>query len=468
MNVRTKLTLLFAGLLVAVVGVGVGLNAVFLLRYYETENRAAFSATADRIAAAYAADPAGVLDVMDGIDRQDGIGVTLADADFTIVASSFHLKSGADLDTLAQGIRALLTEKPAAAPGADDYKALSDPGGLAPRLVYVRRLSDGSYLILQRALKGVQDSVAIANRFYAMTGLALLLVGVLIVSLAARRATKPIREMSEVAEGMARLDFSRRVGTSRRDEIGTLGRSVDRLSERLSTSLDELKADVERRKELVRNLSHELKTPISVVKGYAEGLRNGVAEGDAERERRYCDVISDECDRMDALVREMLSLSMLESGGSEMNRARFDLTATVRRAGERLAPAMAEKGVAFAVEAAGPVPVEADEEWVGRAVTNYLVNAMNHADGERRVVATVEARPGGGVRLAVFNTGAPIPAGELDRIWEVFHTIDRARSRESGGHGIGLSVVRLVASLHGGACAAENVEGGVRFTLDLP
>jgi two-component system, OmpR family, sensor histidine kinase VanS len=468
MTVRTKLTLFFVGFLAAVVGVGMGLNALFLLRYYEVEQRSAFAATAARIAETYAADPAGVLDLMDEIDRQDGIGVTLADADFAIVASSFHLKSGADLDTLANGIRSLLTEKPAPKPGTDYYRSLSDPDGGAPRLVYVLRLADGSYLILQRALKGVQDSVAVANRFYLWTGLALLLAGGAVVLVAAQRAARPIREMSEAAEGMSRLDFSRRVGTDRKDEIGALGRSVDRLSERLSASLDQLRGDVERRKELVRNISHELKTPIGVIKGYAEGLRHGVADGDEAKAHRYCDVISEECDRMDGMVRELLALSTLESDGLAMRRGRFDLAETVRRAGERLAPAMEEKGVAFAVEAEGPVPVVADEEWVERAAANYLTNAMNHAEGEKRVVARVAALPGGGAALTVHNTGAPIPEEELERIWDVFHKVDRARSRAYGGHGLGLSIVRLVAERHGGRCAAENADGGVRFTLELP
>jgi signal transduction histidine kinase len=338
---------------------------------------------------------------------------------------------------------------------------------MAPKLIFVRRLDDGGYLVLQKAMKGIRESVAIANRFYLFSGFVLLLVGGVFVYFYAKRLTRPIVEMSEVAEEISNLDFSRRVGTAQRDELGTLGRSIDRISERLSASLEELKRDVERRKQLVRNISHELKSPIGVIKGYAEGLRFGVA-GDPEKADRYCVVIAEECDRMDGLVRELLTLSMLESGGMEVHRSRFDLGDVVRRVAERFGPALSAKRIAFSMDASAPTPVDADEELVERAVVNYLTNAMNHADGERRVTAAVGRAPDGGTRLSVFNTGAGIPPEELDRIWDVFHKVDRARSREYGGHGLGLSIVKLVAGLHGGAVGVDNVEGGVRFFLDLP
>ena len=467
MTIRRKMTLGFIAFLVALVLGGILLNMGFLLRFYINQNRASFLSTAAIVAKQYATDRAGVETLIDGIDRIDNISCTIADAQERILFTSFPMKTDAGSAKLASEVAQVILDGRTKLETSYLYTVIEKKNDQAPKLVFVRRLDDGGYLVLQKAMKGIRESVAIANRFYVFSGLALLLVGGVFVSFFAKRMTRPIVEMSEVAEGISNLDFSRRVGTEQRDEIGTLGRSIDRISERLSASLEELKLDVERRKQLVRNISHELKSPIGVIKGYAEGLRFGVA-GDPEKSDRYCAVIAEECDRMDGMVRELLTLSMLESGGMEAHRSRFDLGDVVRRVADRFAPALSDKKIDFTLDAPAPSPVDADEELVERAVVNYLTNAMNHADGERRVAVAVGRAPGGGTRLSVFNTGAAIPPAELDRIWDVFHKVDRARSREYGGHGLGLSIVKLVAGLHGGKVGVENVDGGVRFFLDLP
>ena len=115
------------------------------------------------------------------------------------------------------------------------------------------------------------------------------------------------------------------------------------------------------------------------------------------------------------------------------------------------------------------MPVDADETLVERAVVNFVTNAIHHVEGEQRLIrVSASARPAGGARVTVSNTGAPIPPGELDRVWDLFHKGDRARSRAYGGHGLGLSIVKRIADLHGGTVGVENVDEGVRFFLDLP
>jgi len=466
MTIRKKMTLGFTAFLLALVLGGVALNAAYLLRFYIAQNRPVFTATADRIALQYATDPQGVSDLIDGVDRLDGIACTLVDPDLTVVASSFPLKTPA-MRKLAAEIAQIIRNNGTVLSTRAIYRVV-DRADQASKLVYLRRLDDGSYLVLTRAIKGIRESVAIANRFYAVSGLVLLVAGGIFIFFYAKRTTKPIVAMSEAAEGIARLDFSRRVGTDAQDEIGTLGRSIDRISERLSGSLEALQEDVERRKQLVRNISHDLKTPIGVIKGYAEGLRFGVADDD-EKRARYCEVIAVECDRMDDMVRELLDLSMLENGGREADRTRFDLAELARRVADRFESSAKEKGAVLEADGPAPVPVDADETLVERAVVNYVTNAIHHVDGERRLIrVTAAARPGGGARLTVYNTGSPIPPEELGRVWDLFHKADRARSRAYGGHGLGLSIVKRVADLHGGTVGVENVDGGVRFFLDLP
>ncbi len=466
MTIRKKMTLGFTAFLLALVLGGVALNAVYLLRFYIAQNRPVFTATADRIALQHATDPQGVSDLIDGIDRLDGIACTLVGPDLSIVASSYPPKT-TRTEKLAAEIAQIIQNNGAALSGRAIYRVV-DRADQASKLVYIRKLDDGSFLVLTRAIKGIRESVAIANRFYAFSGLVLLVAGGIFIFFYAKRTTKPIVAMSEAAEGIARLDFSRRVGTDAQDEIGTLGRSIDLISERLSGSLEELREDVERRKQLVRNISHDLKTPIGVIKGYAEGLRFGVADDDEKRDR-YCEVIAAECDRMDDMVRELLDLSMLENGGREADRTRFDLAELVRRVASRFESSAKEKGAVLEADGPVPVPVDADETLVERAVVNFVTNAIHHVEGEQRLIrVSASARPAGGARVTVSNTGAPIPPGELDRVWDLFHKGDRARSRAYGGHGLGLSIVKRIADLHGGTVGVENVDEGVRFFLDLP
>jgi signal transduction histidine kinase len=173
-------------------------------------------------------------------------------------------------------------------------------------------------------MKGISESVAIANQFYIVAGLIIILLGGLFIIIFSKRITEPIVEMSNVAESIANLDFEKRVSSDSRDEIGSLGRSINRICEKLSASMNSLQQDVERRKQLVRNISHELKTPIGVIKGYAEGLKYGVVE-DKDKTSKYCTIIATESDRMDRMVRELLNLSVLESGMFQIKIHRFNL-----------------------------------------------------------------------------------------------------------------------------------------------
>lgn len=230
--------------------------------------------------------------------------------------------------------------------------------------------------------------------------------------------------------------------------------------------MDSLKLDVERKKQLVRNISHELKTPIGVIKGYAEGLKFGVAE-DKEKTDRYCTVIAAECNRMDNMVRELLNLSLLESGMFQIHLSRFDAAELIEKVLERFEPTFLEKNITLDLNIPKNLIVAADYELLERAINNYITNAINHLEGMRLIKVTAEKKESG-IRIAVYNTGKPIPKDDLPHIWDVFYKVDKARSRQYGGHGLGLSIVQMIAELHGGITGVENVSEGVLFFIEIP
>ena len=264
--------------------------------------------------------------------------------------------------------------------------------------------------------------------------------------------------------GLDQLDFSERVRVDTSDELGALGESINEISEKLSHSIERLRRDIARRKRLVRDLSHELKTPIAVIKGYAEGLQYGVAQN-PEQTARYCTVISAECDRMDAQIQQLLELSKLENEQMKPDLRQVSARVIFEALQERFSREAEQKSVSLHFEAQEALTIFADEAMITRAVENFLTNALRHTpeSGEIRVRAEAEGKR---THISVFNTGARLSGEQLERIWDVFYT--GGGNDRASGHGVGLAIVKSIAQLHGGSVSAENQEDGVVFSLYLP
>ncbi|MTV48209.1 HAMP domain-containing protein [Heliobacillus mobilis] len=346
-------------------------------------------------------------------------------------------------------------------------------------LNYIKRLPNGDYLFLGTPLTAIEESAAVANRFFVYTGIITLLIGNLFLYFFAGRITKPLLEMNEIAKGMARLDFQQKVASHGDDELGQLAQSINSLSDQLSASISELQeknkqleSDIERerkidemRREFVSNVSHELKTPLALIQGYAEGLKVNVIE-DEESKQFYCDVIMDESHKMDKLVKELLDLSQIESGQMRLDITRFDAGAWAARMMEKYAPLFREQQIQWRLETEPELYVEADLTRSEQVLSNYLTNAIRHIESPK--VLQVKLVPvDEKIRVSLFNTGKQIPESELEKIWTSFYKIDKARTRALGGTGLGLSIVSAIQRLHHNKYGVENVPGGVVFWFDL-
>jgi len=229
----------------------------------------------------------------------------------------------------------------------------------------------------------------------------------------------------------------------------------------------ELQDDIEKkiqidemRKEFLSNVSHELKTPLALIQGYAEGLQECIND-DAESREFYCDVIIDEADKMNRMVKKLLTLNQLEFGNDQVVMERFNMTELITGVANSTKILREQKNIRLELENPEEAWVWGDEFKVEEVITNYMSNAINHADGEKviRVFYTCS--------VSVFNTGQPIPEEDLDKIWVKFYKVDKARTREYGGSGIGLSIVKAIMdSLHQ-QCGVINHEDGVEFWMEL-
>ena len=341
------------------------------------------------------------------------------------------------------------------------------------------RLSSGISFIMHTPLESIRESVKVANQFLAYVGIAATMAGGIIIWLILGRITAPILELNRISEKMVHLDFEAKFGGGARGEIDLLGKNINILSESLEKSISELKTannelqkDIEKkeqidemRKEFLSNVSHELKTPIALIQGYAEGLSEGVND-DPESRSFYCEVIMDEAAKMNNMVKKLLTLNQLEFGNDRVNMERFDIVALVENHIQSAGILTKQNGIQVRMDQREPIYVWGDEYKVEEVIMNYFSNAVNHCRGEKKIVLAFEESQDK-VKIGVFNTGDPIPEESIPHLWEKFYKVDKARTREYGGSGVGLSIVKAIMESMNQDYGVENYTNGVLFWIKL-
>ena len=342
-------------------------------------------------------------------------------------------------------------------------------------------LSDGSIVYMRTALESIRESAVITNRFFMIIGSFSIAVSAIIIIWLSGNISKPIRNLSDLSRKMTNLDFEAKyiADKSGTKEIDALGMHMNELSmtlqktiEELKSANNELKQDIEKknqidemRKEFLSNVSHELKTPLALIQGYAEGLQEGVND-DEESRNYYCGVIVDEADKMNRMVKKLLTLNQLEFGNDIVEMNRFELTELLRGMVNASSLLANQEGITIQFDCNEPIYVWGDEFKVEEVISNYLSNAIHHAKGEKKITIFCQ-KYDEIVRVSVKNTGDPIPEGDLDKIWVKFYKVDKARTREYGGSGIGLSIVKAIMDSFHQKCGVQNLEDGVEFWIEL-
>lgn len=337
---------------------------------------------------------------------------------------------------------------------------------------------NGYAVVINTPMESIQTSAVLSGRFTAYVGAVLIIAGGIAMYIYSKQFTRPIEEMASVANRMSNLDFDVKVMDCGEDELGHLGESLNELSSKLEYTISELKTannelrkDIEQkvqidemRTEFLSHVSHELKTPIALIQGYAEGLKDNVSADEESREF-YCDVIADEAKKMNRMVQKLLTLNQIEFGNHQVSMERFNIQELVRN--------MLSANTIFfekehiKVEFNEPaVYVWADEFMIEEVFGNYLSNARNHVP-ENGTISIKFTKIDGNLRVTVFNSGSHIPKEDLDKLWVKFYKVDKARTREYGGSGIGLSIVAATMKAHGKEYGVANVEGGVEFYFDV-
>ncbi|RDU24428.1 sensor histidine kinase [Anaerosacchariphilus polymeriproducens] len=340
-------------------------------------------------------------------------------------------------------------------------------------------LDSGDYILLRTPIESIKESASLSNRFLVYISLCAIGISAFIIWFVTKKLTDPILEIVSISARMANLDFDAKYTNKTKNEIGLLGANINQLSSSLEHTISELKTannelleDIEKkkqidemRKEFLSNVSHELKTPIAIIQGYSEGLKECVND-DAESRDFYCNVIMDEADKMNKMVKQLLTLNQIEFGNDTITMERFDivgLTKGLIQASQILAE---QKNAKIIFHEPSPIYVWADEFKVEEVLTNFLSNAIHYVDNENIIEVKI-MKEKDTVRISVFNTGTPIPEEDLDKIWIKFYKVDKARTREYGGSGIGLSIVRAIMDSFHRECGVINYDNGVEFWFEL-
>ncbi len=332
--------------------------------------------------------------------------------------------------------------------------------------------------LMRMAVENIKESVSISNQFFIYTGMVVCVISIIFTYFISVGFTKPIMDIANISKEMSKQNFEIKYTGDSKDEIGVLGRNMNEMSEKLESAFIELKQanyrltqDIKKkeevdkmRKEFISNVSHELKTPISLIQGYSEGLKECVND-DEESRNFYCDVILDEASKMNRLVKSLLLLNQIEYGGNELQYEKFDIGLVVNGVIQKLDYMLKQKNICVEYEYTQNY-VYADEFKIEEVITNYMTNAINHIGDVKKIIVSF-VQNNDKLRINVFNYGERIPEEEIDNIWIKFYKVDKARTREYGGSGIGLSIVQAIMEAHGNKCGVENMENGVNFWFEV-
>ena len=352
-------------------------------------------------------------------------------------------------------------------------------------IIVFAQLDNGYQLQMKTPTADLQESARISNNVLISIGTAIIGISGFLALVISRKFTAPILELNDIAKKMSNLDFSQKYEPKDTDdEINTLGTSINAMSDKLEKTINqltinntELEKDIERkskidemRKQFISDVSHELKTPIALIQGYAEGLVENV-NADDESRTFYANVILDEANKMDRLVKQLLELMKLEYGKREFNNESFDVVELIKEVIRKCNVMLEEDNVKVYFDCDKVIMANADTFYIEQIITNYLTNAIKYSkevDGERKIdVNIILNTEKNKIRVSVFNTGDNIDEGELQRIWGRFYKIDSSRNREKGGTGIGLAFVKAIMNNYKNEYGAVNKPNGIEFFFEL-
>ncbi|MBO9128310.1 HAMP domain-containing sensor histidine kinase [Bacillus sp. 165] len=392
-----------------------------------------------------------------------------------------EVNTASDTDTLLQAIQywVLSVSVGEADPTALTTFKYGSKGGGTNQMFVQPIIKDGEiteFAFAMTSLQPVNEAILVLKDYYVYAFFIVFGVIILLSFYYSKMIAKPLIKINEVTKKIAAFDFSQKLPVVANDEIGSLSNSINTLSTNLKDQINQLQIanqqliqDVERerqlertRKEFISGVSHELKTPLSVIHSFAEGIKDGVSTNIDY----YTDVILEEADKMNSLIIEMLELAKLESGTYKLSKETFCIDELIRQVMAKLAFSIEEKQLTVLIQTDEKMLVHANKNRIEQVIVNLLSNAIRYTPKQESITVSVHDY-GSQIMVSIYNKGTAIPEESLDKIWERFYRTDSSRSRVTGGTGLGLSIVKNILDLHNVKYGVQNRNDGVQFYFYL-
>lgn len=347
----------------------------------------------------------------------------------------------------------------------------------AEYIVYGNFIDDSIGFDIYYSLDAIKDSAEIASWVFSSLTLGVFIVVLITINLTTKKFTTPLKVISKTTNDIAHLDFSNPCPTFKFKDLNELSANINTLSENLSSALErletenkQLESDIElerrlekARRSFIANISHELKTPISIIQGYAEGMKLGIG---CDSTDEFCDIIIDESEKMNNLVIKLLEYMHYNSGSYKPKLETFDLSELIITLVEKRKLQLQEENINIVFNLPEEKLCNSDLLLIENIFNNYLSNAISHIDFDKTITVSVTEAENT-VRLSVHNTGKPIPGTDIEHIWDTFYRADKAHSREQGRFGLGLSIVASNQELLKQKYGVINHSNGPTFWFDI-
>lgn len=355
----------------------------------------------------------------------------------------------------------------------DSFKTLDYEQNDIKYMLFINTVKDKNgetnYIFSMASLQPVDEAVQMVKDYFVYIIAFILILTILASFYYSIKIARPLLKINTTTRKIANLDFTERISIKSKDEIGDLSQNINFLSETLHSHIEQLQKDIEKekllentRKEFISGVSHELKTPLSIMKSCISILKDGVA---SHKKDYYFDAMEKEVDKMDHLIVDMLELAKYESGTYKMKMESFLIDQVILHICEQLWMEITKKHLSMHLDVA-PIEVRANHHRIEQVITNFITNAIRYTpENERIFISTLEENDQ--VKVCVENKGAYIPQNQLNKVWERFYRGDTSRLRSEGGTGLGLAIAKNILELHGVKYGVINTGDGVLFFFYL-
>ncbi|AOY77752.1 sensor histidine kinase [Clostridium formicaceticum] len=475
-SIVTKLWIILTLLILLVIGISSSIQTNFMENIYYQQQAKQLSSLGKKILELiYTEEDREVMEMkIDAISKMMDVNVMIVDKN-NIIQSSHGLGQNIrdlliDTDDSIHGpltksdVEKLLNGETVIHQGSNEYLKMDVLSAAIP-------LEDPNStiraVIIHAPLKPLAEEWAIFKIITIYTGVGGIIIATILSLIFSKKVSKPLLNMSKIALSMASGDFSRRVDSSSNDEVGLLATSLNNLSTQLQEKVAQLERLDSTRREFVSNLSHEMKTPLSIIQAFTEALQDNLAVDEDEKEQ-YLNNISEEVERLKRLVIEVLDLKKMEEGCDDFQKEYVDLKEIVESVRSEFYTFSEKKGIDLLFTIDKRIqPVFCNKDRIKQVFINLIDNALRHTLQGGQVYVTISAKVNS-VQIEVRDTGEGIPSDDLPMIWERFYKVDKSRIRVAGGTGLGLAITKKIIETHGGCIEVQSkLSEGTTFTIVL-